>query len=280
MEQFHAIQFARKDQRTGYTLGLYREVVSNTFSLYHAGGGRGFRSLMIFYPQLNLGLVVLTNSNDHGLTEVQGRNIINGPIYARFGPNPVAELNEKNLIKLENHNPRVRSILGSYGDENGPIIRYENQILGIRLNNESFYPLTFYENKGELIGIFGKTSMIRFIPQTGKQPMLLMLSSRRYNNSNLHYFAFNDSPDDNPGENKPEWKKYEGEYELIWEDLPVGTVNITIKNGHLYYQGRKCIEYKQGLFFTNDGEAIDFRSEPPTAANLFLIRKEHHSYSR
>lgn len=276
-KQLHTIQFAYKDQLTGYTFGLYREVVSNTISLYHTGGGRGFRSLMIFYPQLNLGVVVLTNYNDHGLTEVQGRNIINGPIWGRFGPNPVAELNEKNLIKLENHDPRVKSILGSYGDGNDLIIRYENQILGIRLNNESFYPLTFYENKGELMGTFGKTSVISFIPQTGKQPMLLMLSSRSYNNSNLHYFAFNDSPDDKPGENKSEWRKYEGEYELIWEGVFLDTVNIAIRNGYLYYRGRKCVEHEPGLFFTNDGEAIDFRSEPPTAANLVLIKREPQS---
>ena len=57
--------------------------------------------------------------------------------------------------------------------------------------------------------------------------------------------------------------------EGVFED----TVNIVIRNGYLYYQGRKCIEHEPGLFFTTDGEAIDFRSEPPTAANLILIKK-------
>ena len=68
---------------------------------------------MIFYPQLDIGVVILSNSNDHGLTEVQARNVINGAIYKRFGPNSVAVLNTKELIKLDNNDPRVKSILGS-----------------------------------------------------------------------------------------------------------------------------------------------------------------------
>ena len=42
MSQYHSIQCAHPRQRTGYALGLWREAQSNTFSLYHAGGGRGF----------------------------------------------------------------------------------------------------------------------------------------------------------------------------------------------------------------------------------------------
>ena len=45
---------------------------------------------------------------------------------------------------------------------------------------------------------------------------------------------------------------------------------MTLRNGYLYYDGRRCVEHEPGLFFSNDGEAIDFRSDPPTAANLKL----------
>ena len=51
------------------------------------------------------------------------------------------------------------------------------------------------------------------------------------------------------------------------------TVSVTLRNGYLYYGGRKCVEHEPGLFFSNDGEAIDFRSDPPTAANLVLRKK-------
>ena len=275
MEQFHSLQFALKNQGTGYTLGLFRELVSNTYSLYHSGGGRGFRSLLMIFPELNIGTMILTNSNDHQLTEMQGRNLINHVIIRRLGPNPVAALDFEKLIPLDNQDPRIKAILGRYNDGMSHVIDYEDKNPVLRLEGERSYPLIFYESNGNLMATYGQASLIEIIPSKGKQPMLLMLSSRRYNNSNIHYVAFNDSPSDPSGPNKPEWRKYEGKYELIWEGIFLNTITIEIKNGYLYYQGRKCNEYMPGLFFTNDGEALDFRFVPPTAANLVLKLKKN-----
>jgi hypothetical protein len=44
--------------------------------------------------------------------------------------------------------------------------------------------------------------------------------------------------------------------------------------GHLYIDERKLIvEHEPGLFFSADGEALDFRREPPTWFNIPLLRQ-------
>jgi hypothetical protein len=98
--------------------------------------------------------------------------------------------------------------------------------------------------------------------------------NRRYSNADINYQALNDSPADPPGPDRPEWREHLGEYEVLWRGEPDRTVGVTLRNGYLYYGGRKCVEHEPGLFFSNDGEAIDFRSDPPTAANLTLRKKE------
>jgi CubicO group peptidase (beta-lactamase class C family) len=270
MRQFHEIAFARPGQRTGYGLGLVREVTANTFSLYHEGGGRGFQSLMMIYPELGYGVVLLTNRDGHALTGQPGRAIINGPLIERQGPSPVAEPDTARMRRLEPDEPRITSILGRYGDDNGYELRFENDILGIRVNPENFLPLTFYDDGGELVGFFGNFSELRFLPAQGEQVASLMVVNRRLSNANVNYLAFNGSADEPPGPDKPEWRGYLGEYEIMWQGEPDRLVNVVLNNGYLYFAGRRCVEHEPGLFFTNDGEAIDFRTDPPTAANLTL----------
>lgn len=273
MQQYHSIAFARPGQRSGYGLGLVREATGKTFSLYHEGGGRGFQSLMIVYPELEFGVVLLINRDGNGLTGPPGRDVVNGPIIELHGPNISAGPDTSNMIRVAPDDSRVRSILGRYGDKNGWEIDHEGEVLGVRTGPDSFYPLVFYDDRGELVGMFGSFSEIRLLPEVGPQPRTLMIVNRCYSNYDIKYQAFNDSPTDPPGPGKPQWRKYEGEYEVLWRGEPDRTVRVTLENGHLYYGGRKCVEHEPGLFFSNDGEAIDFRFEPPTAANLALRKK-------
>ncbi len=53
-----------------YGLGIGIDRAFNTLILYHGGGGFGFGSLLVWYPELKLGLVWLTNSNDNDLQDL------------------------------------------------------------------------------------------------------------------------------------------------------------------------------------------------------------------
>jgi len=274
MEFYHSIPFAHPGQKTGYSFGLWREVVSNTFSLYHEGGGRGFGAHMIVYPELGVGAVTLTNMEYHGLTGYQGRVVMNGPIINRFGPLPIADARIDKMRKLDVDDPRVKRVLGRYGDSPGVTVGFENGILGIRLNEHSFYPMTFFDDGGELVGMYGVNTEARFLPPFGDQPGSMMTVNRPWANHNFHYLDFNDSPLDPPGPAKTEWEGYLGQYEVIWEDNPVSDVTISIRNGYLYFRDGKCVERESGLFFLYDGEAIDFRSKPATFAAQEIRKKQ------
>jgi CubicO group peptidase (beta-lactamase class C family) len=273
MKTFHSLLLALPGQRTGYGCGLFREVTGNTFSLYHPGGGRGFQSLMILYPDLKYGVVILTNLYEHNLTGIQARKIINGPIFKRYGQNPAAEPGTEKMIKLKPYASRIRAIMGRYGDSNGYVIQYKNGIPGIYPGTDTFHPLTFYDDNGQLVGMFGKFREVRFLPPYGNNCGSLMIVHRLFSNSNIHYFPFNDSPIDPPGPDKPGWRTYLGEYEIMWQDEPLETVRISMKNGYLYYGESRCIEHEPGLFFLYNGEALDLRSNPPSMANNRLKRK-------
>jgi len=88
---------------------------------------------------------------------------------------------------------------------------------------------------------------------------------------------------------QPTWKKYRGTYRirsssykpygyskilLNFFGIPDYEVQVREKEGYLesVYQGRheRLDEYQPGLFFTKDGECLDFRSEIPTWQNYRL----------
>ena len=264
MEQYHSIQLARPDQRTGYTFALWREPIGSTFSLYHEGGGRGFASHMILYPELGLGVITLTNKEYQGLTGYEGRVIMSGPILNRFGPTPAADSGVESMKQLDPNDRRLRPILGRYGDSPGVVIGFEHGVLGLRSSETSFSPLAFYEDGGELVGMYGSTMEAHFLPRLGDRPGSMMMVARTVSNSNSHYLDFNDSVLDSPGPAKPEWQEYVGEYEVLWEDEPISSVIVEVRNGYLYFRDGRCQEYEPGLFFLYDGQTLDFRTSPAT----------------
>lgn len=57
-----------RQQREGY--GVFVSRKHSTYYIGSGGGGFGFLSDMLWYPELKLGIVILTNSVDHNLHEV------------------------------------------------------------------------------------------------------------------------------------------------------------------------------------------------------------------
>jgi hypothetical protein len=49
-------------------------------------------------------------------------------------------------------------------------------------------------------------------------------------------------------------------------------VKVAVADGYLTVDGMRCREYRPGLFFTCDGEALDFRGTAATFRNIQLIR--------
>lgn len=274
MEQMHTIQFARSGQRFGYCLGVIRCPVSDSYCIYHAGAGYGFSSIMVMFPEKKIGVGLLTNSENESVIWSL-LNMVIASISEKCGEAPIEEPGIERMVKLDPKDPRVQALIGRYGDVFEYIIEMKNDDLCLRMMPENkSYPLAFYDDDGELVGLFGEFSELRFLPRYHGRRGSVMRIDRRLSDSNFNIKDFNDSPTDPPGPEKPHWSEYVGEYEQIRNGKPIGSFSVTIRNGYLYTAECKCTEYRQGLFFYYDGLAIDFTSDPPTASYVPIRKKE------
>jgi hypothetical protein len=84
---------------------------------------------------------------------------------------------------------------------------------------------------------------------------------------------YNDGPNDVPGPDKKEWDEYVGAYQIDVWGKPAQQVTVSRKNGYLYFEKIRLVaELRPGLFFTSDGEAVDFTHGPPRWRNVRLRR--------
>lgn len=88
----------------------------------------------------------------------------------------------------------------------------------------------------------------------------------------VSFLVPNDSPRDLAGLAKPEWVRFLGVYHARAYGQDVETP-VTLKNGHLYWNDRlKLSEYRSGLFFTADGDSVQFGEDTVEYANRHYRR--------
>lgn len=260
METFHTIQYKGTDQKIGIALGLLRIDVVKPYGLNFGGGGHGFFSFMGMYPDLKLGVVLLTNSQavDFSADNFQ---FIDEIIMKYNGPNLNTPPSREDMTPLDNTDPGVRYRIGRYGPRS-PEIGIRDGKLQIDIFGKTF-PLEFFEYRGEMIGLFGNNMAVKFLPDLGGGRGPMMVYNLVFGNSNQNYFFFNDSPLEKPGPDKPEWDKYLGEYESVLLGRRLFKETVHRRNGYLYWGEQKLTEYKKGLFFRYDGWVVDFNQDPP-----------------
>jgi CubicO group peptidase (beta-lactamase class C family) len=277
MEEMHTVQFARRGQRCGYGLGINRDPVSNSYNLYHSGGGYGFSSDMVMYPDLKLGVVVLWNFVNEDFTGIRIRSYPDSCVIAQNGDTPIDSAGTNRMIKLTPDDPRIQGVLGYYGDyrEGTLSIERNDNNVGLRVAPDQFHNLEFYNNSGEMVGMVGRFSEVHFLPPySGKRGSLYIINRRLGTGQGYQTYDFNHVANEPCGPNKPEWSKYLGEYQVLKYGVPFQfTASITVKNGYLCYNDIKCTEYEPGFFFSYDNSPLDFRSEIPTFGGIVLHKK-------
>jgi len=274
LEEMYNVPFPRLNQRFGYCLGLWKQPVSFSYSFYHGGAGCGFSSGIVWFPELKIGAVVLTNSEKNGLNgSFLIRIVIESLIRSQFGmeePVSVTVTGEESDTLAAN-DPKVQGILGRYGGSDARTIEIRNNEVGISFPGGDFYPLTLMFTDGQIVGKYGSYSEILVLPPLNNQPGTIV-TKHRYMDI-CKYFGYNDGPNDLPGREKPEWERYLGEYQMLYSGQLLSPVTVSKRNGYLYYGNKRCLEYEPGLFFScDDGEALDFRGSIPTFRNIKLYR--------
>jgi CubicO group peptidase (beta-lactamase class C family) len=253
-----------------YSLGVIREELRhgdiNLRLLSHAGGGFGFGSVFRYCPQAGLAWVALFNRPAARAYRF-GETLIDERLTARFGAGrprlPAVDLPTAAL-------PAV-SLPVYAGNYVGRGAHVDIEVLDgtLRMRQDAVITPLGFVTPDELYiaGPDGGAVTYRHVPSSALAPAHLECSIGEKS------LDRNEGPDDVPGPDTPAWNRYVGTYRIIrWGQL-AEQVTIRRKRGYLYVNDTRLItEFEPGLFFTCDGEAVDFRHGEPTWRNIRLQR--------
>lgn len=272
MRTMHTVAFPEPHERFGYGLGIGVDHFGPYVYYSHGGGGYGFTSQMIMFPGLKLGVIVLTNS-EYGSIAGGRISVLIGDLIEKSAGPPGPEFEKPTVdtrSPLAPADARIQRLVGEYG--NNVVVGLKDGAFGIAIGKD-FYPLFFYDDRGEVVGVFGKYSELRVKPPLLDQPGTLVHLNRLSGTISYYDFHKPEKSADKPGPDKPEWKRYLGVYRTLMWGRSFGFVaTIGIGGGYLTFNGMRCREHLPGIFFTFDGEALDFRGTVATFRNIPLIR--------
>lgn len=269
LNEMYTIQFPEEGQRLGNGLGLGSFQRNNLRYFNHNGGGFGFLSHTTWYPDHNLGIVMLTNSVSHDLMNIPDA-IIDEILASKIKQVSKEYYPERDTITLTDK--EIENLIGNW--TNGGVTvntRVEDNKFGIEFDNNLFLPVTFFEKRGNALKGYvqmpGGRDLFKFILDNNGEPKYVVKCFSGI------YIDYNEGPSDPEGPDKPEWNKYIGRYEYTIYGTRKNTLRVSKKNGYLYLDNLKLKEYLPGLFFSTTGEALDLRGKNLSWKNLKLRKK-------
>jgi CubicO group peptidase (beta-lactamase class C family) len=267
LRQMYQIPSPFPGQTNGYGLGLAIRHNHGTMCLDHGGGGFGFLSKMTWYPEFELGIVMLTNSSEHHFQNDLPNQILDRFIAAQLGrlPSEAAKTPDSGQKSYEVPPSRQRLLAGQYLYNGGGHMIWvlKEDRLGIE-PGKLFVPMVWVSTDEGFTPRDGVQFFYRFVCQPDGTPAYVV---RIYDGEFLDY---NVGPTDRPGPNKPEWDRYLGKYGYKIRGKAAGFVEIHRQNGALFLDHMKLAEFQAGLFFTSHGEALDLRGATPTWRSIPL----------
>ncbi|MBN1293195.1 MAG: beta-lactamase family protein [Candidatus Latescibacteria bacterium] len=276
LEEMYTIPFSH--EKIGYGLGIYIDEKAGEHCFGHGGGGFGFLTCVQWIPHLDIGVAVLTNSQNHN--NVQWAILEN--IIDQLKQNEIAKSNKKTNDSVSDGKLKVIDLSedeytkysGSYVSTDGSraykVLKKDLQF-GVETEG-NFIPFHFFSKKGEFfVEGFGPELNGEYTictDDTSMEPVYIM----KNNDGVVLYYNEKFNPELGP--DKPEWKKYIGKYFLKMFGKVIATHEVTIKNGYLYFDTTLMKEHIPGLFYLPNGEVINFLGEIPTVGNLMLFEEK------
>lgn len=230
--------------------------------LHHNGGGFGFMSAFSFYPQLGLAWFSCFNLPSAAGYDALKDNICDEILERAYGKKkPLRSARDFKAVEVPT--PAQEAFLGNYLGRGGEMFTIErvDGALGMKLEDQ-FRPMSFTSPVDAfLTDAAGEIVTLRLEPATPTQPKVL----RCPHGPSFGDLDYNDGPADAPGPDKKEWARYLGSYRMLEWGKALDPIKVHLQNGYLYIDQRKLIaEPEPGLFFSADGEALDFRNQRPT----------------
>lgn len=233
--------------------------------LNHKGGGFGFGCVCNYCPEAGVGWMAMFNRPTVAAYQF-GAGLLDSLLARRYGVRR-ARLPVQDLSPIEMEPSQLAQFTGSYiGRDFYGEIKLENGALGIRA--ASAFTLLQFTSPVDLFvaGPQGEAVIYRYFPAIQSEPAHLECAMGE---NSLDY---NDGPDDPAGPNSAAWDAIMGQYHIDQWGKPAQQVIVHRKNGYLYLNDWRLIEFEPNLFFAADGEAADFRSAEPTWRNIRLLR--------
>jgi len=272
LKEMYTQQFPIEGRVYGYGLGVVSAPLRSGTLLAHAGAGAGYRTYHMWTPEYQVGVVVLMNS-ESGDPQRIALGVFQQMIEAKYGPDsrtgstkftdkPIITVDTKLLQRLEGTYQLREELLVAFKVKKDGLYVVSGTNEG-RLNAHSPNEFSFRGSKFTFI-----------LDEKSRPKGVQVLSSSGYD-SNVEFMPFNDNPDEGAGPNKKEWQDFVGEYSHE-ADGDTFNVSVMIKNGYLYLDrlgGLKLFEYKPGLFFTPDGEAVIFPGDRMSLFNYGYTKK-------
>ena len=234
--------------------------------LNHNGGGFGFGCVCNYCPQSQLAWVALFNrqaDSGYGIGSELAQALLRRQYGTRRPRMPASD-----LAPIDLRSTQLESFVGRYTGRLGSVeLKLQDGKLGIQVGpvftaQQFISPVDLF-----VVGPDDETVTSRYFPGTAEEAAHLECA---ISDCSLDY---NDGPHDAPGPDKPEWDQYLGNYQLHTWGQPSQTLKVYRKNGYLYLEDtRMMLETEPGLFFTTDGEAVDFRYAEPTWRNIRLTK--------
>jgi CubicO group peptidase (beta-lactamase class C family) len=254
-------QFLLPGQRAGYGLGINSRPYHGGTLLFHGGGGYGYSTDQRWIPEYKLGVILLTNAQEgDSFVEDVADRALQSMIRAQTGGLPPDEpfpWHGESKVRLKAS--AVKKLEGTYligsqlltfrvGDERLNLVRG-----GKTLPLDAHSPTRF--SRGN--------ELYEFLLNDRGQPKEV----RNYGDNGVSTWVPNDSTHDLPGPDHPRWRPYLGIYwaKSYGRD---DEKSVSLRNGHLYWNGQlNLTEYRPGLFFTADGDSVDFHGKTLSFGN-------------
>jgi CubicO group peptidase (beta-lactamase class C family) len=274
LKQMHTIPFAMKEQITGYGQGLwiryYHLGGQEVRCLEHGGGGFGFRCQMKWLPDLGYGVMVMTNSQDHdNVSENMVEGILQKIITLLTGKSdqgPSDWLTRHMPPRTVDHSYLPTGFEGRYNGTNDDMVFLVKEGRFGYASGSSFVPVTPispYEYAS-------RNYLYRFVCDATGRPTSVV---RPYDGM---AWMMGSNKNELRGPNRNEWQNYLGTYVRRRFGVSERFYVVSSRNGWLHFEGGGqdflLTEHLPGLFFTPDGEAIDFRSSRSSFRNIKLYK--------
>ena len=261
-------QFTLPGARAGYALGVNSRPYHGATLVFHGGGGYGYSTDQRWVPEFGLGVVVLTNGEegDNFVSDLADRTL-QALILAKRGAVPPDEplpWTREPVIAIKAE--ELKRLEGSY-------------LVGAQLTSFRVEGDRLHIVRGKRDNPLDALSPTRFVRGGDLYEFLLddrgsVREVRNHGDNGVSFFVPNDSPRDPPGPAKPEWTAFLGVYHATAYGQDVEG-RVTLKNGYVYWNDRlKLREYRPGLFFTADGDSVEFGRDAVEYGNRHFRRAE------